>query len=403
MVEEAKTVSQFIDIELRRGKSYQPAVSWGRRVLTAIDCNDYIRLAQLFDPRKTNDIPVLQGDGEGKEELEREGERPRERDRERETERVELKQPKAKKSRKAIDIQVNYYGYAGYLWTRLIHNFLGDTVLHFALRQRRKECVYMLLLLSPDLSLANAKGETASALCLSTYQQDAINMKFDAERQLIEVTPPSRLNELPDMFRAKGAEEEAWRLMRAGRLLYTELPRALQTMSTVDPLRVTDNTRKRLSFNVLKGKAKDARAHEVAAQDIGIVSTTDPKGDSSAAPVNATHKKEGLTPEQEEEMRIAYEELKEKAKKWIKKFTDDGNFYFVNTVSLSLLVLSLILTQYMSIHRRQGRHHRTHPLGGETKALQRWAIQVPEGPLSLVPRAVDHALLGPVDARTQRQ
>jgi hypothetical protein len=287
LTEPVLSTTSWVDIELRRGKSDQPVVSWGRRVIQAIDCDDHIALGMLMQVETCPNAPV-----------------------------------------NCLHVTVNMYGYAEYLWTPVVHQFLGDTALHFAIRQRKKRCVYMLLLLGANAMLSNEKGEIAGDMAVAVFQTTVDNMKFDGRRILLELTPPHQLQSLPDIFQARNSEEEAWELMRSGRLMFSELPMALQPVTVVDPLVVSDNTRTRLSFNLLKNRNQFLK--NVAEDHLHLnVSESALFGDTR----DASHRDDDKAKVEAAAMLL---ELQQKAKKWNKMTAEDGNFYFVHQVRISL-------------------------------------------------------------------
>eukprot|EP01031_Cornospumella_fuschlensis_P033091 gene33091-40030_t len=62
-----------------------------------------------------------------------------------------------------INAQTDTMGYLGYLWTVEVHKYLGDTLLHYALRERKLLCVYMLLYMDADPHIPNAKNVTPAS------------------------------------------------------------------------------------------------------------------------------------------------------------------------------------------------------------------------------------------------
>lgn len=199
------SIAQWADTELRHGKAqYTDEFVWGRKVIQAIDVDDCIALGLVLEPR-TN--PGMD-----------------------------------------INTQTTVLGYAGYLWTIAIHRYLGDTALHYAIKSRKLMCIYMLLFMGADVLLANADGTTCSTLLTDIYSTDHCNMLYDAKRYLINTLHPMQLRLLPVKFGCVNMEREAWKLLHHGRLLYHELPQALQQVQ-VDPHIVTMKTRRRLSFN----------------------------------------------------------------------------------------------------------------------------------------------------------
>eukprot|EP01039_Chlorochromonas_danica_P000395 gene395-428_t len=199
------SIKQFIATELKHGKGYEAHdLSWGRKVIQAIDVDDCVNLGELVD----SDY-----------------------------------KPKVN-----INAQTTVLGYEGYLWTIRIHCFLGDTALHYAIRNRKLLSIYMLLFMKADVTMANQQGVTPQQLLLETYKTDSANMTYDAKRYIVNNIDPLSLKRLPRTFRCSRLEEEAWRLIHHGRLLYHELPQALQQVE-VSPHIVSMKTRRRLSFN----------------------------------------------------------------------------------------------------------------------------------------------------------
>jgi hypothetical protein len=213
---DGKTVEEWMQRELLHSKSALNDVAWGKRVTQGVDLDDVIKIAHLMDRKHY---------------------------------------PSAN-----INLQITTRGYAEYLWTPRIHEFLGDTALHMALRQKKLFVTYMLLYLGADPLIANARGITAAELCMSQFHTSYQNLKFDAKRKILEKINPLRWKELPADFYCRHTEEEAWRLMRAGRVLYTELPKALHQEATRNVNTTTvisHNARKRLSFNLTFFKPPD--------------------------------------------------------------------------------------------------------------------------------------------------
>uniref|UniRef100_A0A7S1U7Y5 Uncharacterized protein n=1 Tax=Phaeomonas parva TaxID=124430 RepID=A0A7S1U7Y5_9STRA len=60
-----------------------------------------------------------------------------------------------------INAQVDVNGYAGYVWTPWILNFLGDTIVHLACRQGKEDIAgFLLYQFRPNLDLENEKDES---------------------------------------------------------------------------------------------------------------------------------------------------------------------------------------------------------------------------------------------------
>jgi hypothetical protein len=211
------SILSWAEIELKHGKSNLADVQWGRKVIQSIDIDDYITLSQLMNKKLHPNYD--------------------------------------------INIQTNIRGYAGYLWTISIHQFLGDTALHFALRSKKLYCVYMLIYLDADVNILNEAGERPLDMLQGIYNMTYENMKFDAKRQLIKKTHPKKLEHLPKDFlqpaSSVSVEREAWNLMQQGCLLYSNLPEVMRRpYDHVNTAHAAPQIRRHLSFN-LKTSLKD--------------------------------------------------------------------------------------------------------------------------------------------------
>jgi hypothetical protein len=209
------SVQQWAERELKHSKTNQSDVIWGKKVITSIDLDDCVRLGILFNQRK---------------------------------------HPNSN-----INLQTTSSGYDGYLWTVSIHKFLGDTVVHYALKQSKLYCIYMLLLLGADLSIPNARGEIPSEMIQQIYQTSPENMRYDAKRRILNHIKITDFNKLPSsIFHCDKIEEESWKLINSGRLLYNEVPKVMQTPLVGKDMssRVTMTSRKHLSFNHQSNIAK---------------------------------------------------------------------------------------------------------------------------------------------------
>ena len=104
--------------DLRFSKSsYMP---WGRQIVRAIDFDDCLKLIDVFETQANLGAQV--------------------------------------------NVQATAENYGGHAWSHWRHFFVGDTALHFALRQRKLKCAYMLLALGADSDIENHRGETAADL-----------------------------------------------------------------------------------------------------------------------------------------------------------------------------------------------------------------------------------------------
>ena len=147
----------WIEEELRfaKSKSRNSECSWGRQVVLAIAKNDSVGLLKIFnhEDRKSS-ISVTH------------------------------------KNLPNIDEQCTITGYADYMWTPLIHKFVGDTAIHLACKQGRETCVSVLLLLGADCNITNKNGESAHSLSLKYLNKSIENIEFDSLRNFFSNTHP---------------------------------------------------------------------------------------------------------------------------------------------------------------------------------------------------------------------
>ena len=147
----------WIEEELRfaKSKSRNSECSWGRQVVLAIAKNDSVGLLKIFnhEDRKSS-ISVTH------------------------------------KNLPNIDEQCTITGYADYMWTPLIHKFVGDTAIHLACKQGRETCVSVLLLLGADCNITNKNGESAHILSLKYLNKSIENIEFDSLRNFFSNTHP---------------------------------------------------------------------------------------------------------------------------------------------------------------------------------------------------------------------
>lgn len=128
--------------------------------------------------------------------------------------------------------QVTPYGYAGYLWTIRIHKYLGDTILHLALRMKKLECVYALLLhnISPDTyEVRNILDESCNDVCKAIYNTTLEDMKRIAFEEIINSVDPRRFEYiLPMKSKYQSSQREARYLLHNGRFLGDVTPHTLK-------------------------------------------------------------------------------------------------------------------------------------------------------------------------------
>jgi hypothetical protein len=152
-----------------------------------------------------------------------------------------------------IDAQVSHTGYAEYMWTPKIHNFLGDTALHLAMRQKKLNCIYMLIYCGANPTIENNNGERCDEMCEILFDgKSIVNLEFEAMRTILTRIHPKTFSGMPDetateMYNTH-IEDEAWMLMRQGRVMYTELPKCLSNWR--DNIVIGDSLNPLLSFNM---------------------------------------------------------------------------------------------------------------------------------------------------------
>lgn len=124
----------------------------------------------------------------------------------------------------SLSCQTTAYGYGGHIWTVWIHKHLGDTILHLAVKQRKMRCLYTLLFLDIDTSIRNSDGYTAEELSLSILKKTFKDLRLESNRMLLPFVDPRKFSRLPDRFNFRSLAEEAWRLMEAGRSMFSQPP-----------------------------------------------------------------------------------------------------------------------------------------------------------------------------------
>lgn len=80
-----------------------------------------------------------------------------------------------------INEQVSIEGYGDYLWTIHIQEYLGDTILHLAIKLMKRKCInYLLLHPSMDFSIENVKNQTVEDLLSSidNSHQDFMSLRY---------------------------------------------------------------------------------------------------------------------------------------------------------------------------------------------------------------------------------
>lgn len=177
----SRTLVHYFEQELKHSKSKY--VSWGRHVIRAIDFDSPADISRIFlfekDERNSN-----------------------------------------------INEQVTMDGYGGYIWTTRLQLFDGDTALHMALKQKKSKCAGMLIFLGADTQIRNVKGQLPEDICLAKYGYNLSGICRDARNEILPLIDPRGFDFVPKELRVHNVVKEAWTLMRAGRMLYTEIPKS---------------------------------------------------------------------------------------------------------------------------------------------------------------------------------
>lgn len=180
----ASNLERALQDEMRFSRSNY--VPWGKEVIRALDRDDCLKLVEVFEVKAQLGAHM--------------------------------------------DVQVSADNYGGYIWTPWLHKFRGDTALHLALRQKKINCVYMLLALGAATDIENHVQQTAGDLCIKTFQHDIGKFQREAFRQLVTVIDPRRYTEMPRVtpVNYRSIAQEAWSLVNDGRVVFTELPECLK-------------------------------------------------------------------------------------------------------------------------------------------------------------------------------
>jgi len=160
--------------------SRSPFVTWGKEIISAIDLNHGGRLIHTYKSKKH-----LGAD---------------------------------------MDAQTTKTGYGGYSWTVYIHNFLGDTAMHLALRQKKFVCAHALLVLGARTDIRNDAGITQEEMIFELTGKTLTLFRRESERELVCGMNPYDLHLLPDNIVYRGIDRQSWNLMLDGRNEYTKLP-----------------------------------------------------------------------------------------------------------------------------------------------------------------------------------
>jgi hypothetical protein len=289
---EGKSIDEWGQTELLHSKSNLQDVEWGKQVIRAIDLDDCVKLSQLMD---TKNYPLSN-----------------------------------------INCQTTTMGYSGYLWTVKIHEHLGDTALHRALYQKKLYCVYMLLFLQADPLLLNEKGVTSALLCQQIFSTSYQNMKYDAKRKIIDKISPIQWKLLPSSFECQTVENEAWKLMKLGKICYSEFPNALKNhQKNIPKTMIQSNTRKHLSFNTSESLKKNLKNHlEKNKNDIFDFHEKSLKKSSKKLGNNNNNNNNtaNISPENTVNNNNHNQAVSRPSSKWLKLQTNTGEVYYYHQV-----------------------------------------------------------------------
>lgn len=212
-----------------------------------------------------------------------------------------------------IDTQMTLLGYDQYLWTSSVHKYLGDTALHLAMRQRKMMCVHMLLILKAKTDINNAAGISAESLSLTLFGTTIKNLEYEAYKFILNRINFKDIPKLPDSFRYRHIEKEAWKLMEDGRILYSELPTSFAGDDTILNKHLYNIRKSHLSFNLKKPAGTIGVDNESTA--------TGQENNTANSETSATATASGaatLSPY--------------KGPTWTKEFDRDGRHYYYNQV-----------------------------------------------------------------------
>lgn len=237
---EVPSVEYWLTDELNYSRGpYDP---WGRKVIRALDVDDYIQLKRVFETHQ-----VLGAN---------------------------------------INEQTTMYGYAGHVWSAWMHNFLGDTVLHIALKQKKMACIYGILLLAGvDVTIRNEAGDTADDLCFRLFGESTAEIKIFARKNVYRLVDPRRADSIPDLFNHRNIEQEAWELMEQGRLLHIDVPKSfnfgpLYKRKNLEnwAFKLNRYTKTPYMLNVNDGSHRNMNPHEKVEYELQWHQSTDSNG-----------------------------------------------------------------------------------------------------------------------------
>lgn len=117
-----------------------------------------------------------------------------------------------------IDSTVNHEGYFGYKWTPWIAQFLGDTILHLALKEKKHLCVNALLLMGASTNITNYFKETTNELCLCSVGRNINYVKSNASLNLLPFIKIGDAKRYPRYFPFLNLQKEALHMLHNGRV-----------------------------------------------------------------------------------------------------------------------------------------------------------------------------------------
>jgi hypothetical protein len=118
-----------------------------------------------------------------------------------------------------IDTIVNINGYMNYKWTPWIAQFLGDSLLHIALKEKKTKCIDILLLLQANTSLQNYFRETSNTIAQSKLGVSIAYLKYNATLNLAPYITLPMIHKYSKLSVFHSLHKEALHLYSHGRNL----------------------------------------------------------------------------------------------------------------------------------------------------------------------------------------
>ena len=109
-------------------------------------------------------------------------------------------------------------GYLAYKWTPWIAQFLGDTLLHIALKKMKFKSVNTLLLLNARIDTQNYFKETTDSICQLKFGNSIRTMKYNAISNLLPYIRLQDLDRLSCILPISSLHRETLSLIGNGRL-----------------------------------------------------------------------------------------------------------------------------------------------------------------------------------------